>query len=190
MAGHNGKQKITLEQLLELKRHERPGGEFWDSFEHDFQRRRLHALVEKGAIRESIWNPVLKAVAFGMPALLLIGFAMFWSRTETSPVPTSPLFVEETASLQAAPASPESLPGRRATAAEDRRPAIRTDLASSQFVVDAIQSESGPAMSFTKVLYTPAIRLSTPSGASYVRDNLSSSQYQVTSAELKLGRNF
>ena len=68
-------------------------------------------------------------------------------------------------------------------------PQMPTDLSSSQFVVDAIE-DTPSSMNFRKVLYTPAIRLSAPSGAFYVRDNMSSSNYRVTTADMKLGRNF
>ncbi len=41
----NGKTRVTLEQLLALKRAEKPRREFWDEFDQEFQRRRLAALV-------------------------------------------------------------------------------------------------------------------------------------------------
>ncbi|HEX9781147.1 MAG TPA: hypothetical protein VGA56_00245 [Opitutaceae bacterium] len=41
----HGKARITLEQLLALKRSERPGGAFWEDFDREFQRRRLATLV-------------------------------------------------------------------------------------------------------------------------------------------------
>ncbi|MGH8021360.1 MAG: hypothetical protein ACREIA_24390 [Opitutaceae bacterium] len=41
----HGKSRITLEQLLALKRSEKPRQEFWEEFDQEFQRRRLAALV-------------------------------------------------------------------------------------------------------------------------------------------------
>jgi hypothetical protein len=41
----NGKTHLTLEQLLALKRSEKPRQEFWEEFDQEFQRRRLAALV-------------------------------------------------------------------------------------------------------------------------------------------------
>jgi hypothetical protein len=61
---------------------------------------------------------------------------------------------------------------------------------SSQFVVDAIEDTSRNGLNFRKVLYTPAIHLSAPSGSFYVKDSFSSRNYQVTTADVKLGRNF
>ncbi len=39
------KTRVTLEQLLRLKRSERPDPSFWDEFDRGFQQRRLAALV-------------------------------------------------------------------------------------------------------------------------------------------------
>lgn len=185
MASRKNKPDVTLEALLKLKREERPGGEFWDSFERDFQRRRLHALVEKPAFSDILWNPVMRTLAIGLPALLLVAVSVFWSQgrltshQDTLAATTAPTL--DTGSVKTTEV---------ATAAEVQvLPELPTNLSSSQFVVDAIEDNSS-SMNFRKVLYTPAIRLSSPTGAFYVRDNMSSSNYQVTTADMKLGRNF
>ncbi|MGC9450553.1 MAG: hypothetical protein ACP5I4_03825 [Oceanipulchritudo sp.] len=187
MGKRNQNQKITLEALLELKRHERPGDEFWDSFETDFHRRRLNILFEQQSIRESVWNPTLKAVVFGVPALLLVGMTVLWSRLEL-PEAGSPEFVQAAPAIQLEPATTDSATSREAAGNAVAHPV--TSLATSQFVLDAIQDDPPPVMNFRKVLYTPAIQLSVPTGASYVRDTFSSSNYEVTTANLQLGRNF
>lgn len=187
MGTHKGKQKITVETLLQLKRNERPSEDFWDSFEKDFHRRRLHALVEKGNLRDMFWNPFSKALAFGLPTLMLVGMTVFWSRTET---PVDRVMRESDPVAFESTVATEEVRERPSAISRDAIPELNTSMASSQFVVDAIQSSSGPSMNFRKVLYTPAIRLSSPTGAFYVKDNLSSQHYQVTTADLKLGRNF
>ncbi|HSH09634.1 MAG TPA: hypothetical protein VK995_04565 [Oceanipulchritudo sp.] len=187
MGSNKEKQKITVETLLQLKRTERPSDDFWDSFEKDFHRRRLHALVEKGNIRDLFWNPFSKALAFGLPALMLAGMTVFWSRTETS---VDRVIMESEPVAFEIPVIEDKVSEQPSGISRDTIPELNTSMASSQFVVDAIQSSSGPSTNFRKVLYTPAIRLSSPSGAFYVKDNLSSQNYQVTTADLKLGRNF
>jgi hypothetical protein len=42
---HKKHSKVTLEQLIQLKRSERPQASFWDDFERDLHRRQLAALV-------------------------------------------------------------------------------------------------------------------------------------------------
>lgn len=186
MANRKNKPDITVETLLRLKRQERPGTDFWDSFERDFQRRRLHALVEKPVFRDFFWGPGIKALAFGLPVMLVVALTVLWdpgavssSRTMTASLPapvldTRPATDETVAQFD----QPETVP------------AVQTTLSSSQFVVDAIEESPSSTMNFRKVLYTPAIRLSAPSGAYYVRDSMSSSNYRVTTADMKLGRNF
>ena len=186
MGNRKEKQKITLEALLEIKRHERPGEEFWDSFENDFQRRRLNSLCIQPSLRESFLTPAWKALVFGAPALMLMGLAVFWTRMDTS-------MQREADATETAPQIKVEQLAQSQSDSRDRAdvlPAVATDFASSQFVLDAIQDDAGPSMNFRKVLYTPAIHLSVPSGSFYVRDNFSSSNYQVTTADLKLGRNF
>ncbi|MEX0326823.1 MAG: hypothetical protein AB3N33_12120 [Puniceicoccaceae bacterium] len=185
MASRKDRPDVTLEALLKLKRNERPGGEFWDSFEQDFQRRRLHALVEKPAFSDFFWSPAMKTLAIGLPALMMVALAVVWTPGELAT--TKPSLAGN-----AAPALDTGSLQVTEVAAKPQTEVLKempTNLSSSQFVVDAIQ-DSSSSMNFRKVLYTPAIRLSAPSGAFYVRDNMSSSNYRVTTADAKLGRNF
>ena len=46
---HESKRPITVEDLLQLKRAERPSAEFWTGFERDLRAKQLAALVEKRA---------------------------------------------------------------------------------------------------------------------------------------------
>lgn len=39
--------KVTLEALLRLKRHEKPAPEFWESFDRELHQKMLHTLVRK-----------------------------------------------------------------------------------------------------------------------------------------------
>jgi hypothetical protein len=183
MARTHKNQKITVEALLQIKRNERPQGEFWDSFEQDFHRRRLNALVERPAWRDYLFHPAFKAMALAMPALLLVALAVVWENEEI--VAPSPLVVSRDVE-QPAMNKPVA---RVDISREEYASLMDAGSATSQFVVDAIQT-SNKSSHFRKVLYTPAIRLSAPTGASYVRDNMSSSAYKVTTADMRLGRNF
>lgn len=187
MANRKEKPDITLESLLQLKREERPSGEFWDSFERDFERRRLNALVEKPTLRDTILGPGMRALVFGVPVLLFVGLATFWTPRESL---IQPAFAAAGNPPALATGSLEVTEESGHLEAVEALAPVNMNLASNQFVVDAIEETPGSSMNFRKVLYTPAIRLSAPSGASYVRDSMSSSDYRVTTADLKLGRNF
>jgi hypothetical protein len=47
MPNYEPKSKVTLEDLLRLKRAERPGPEFWANFDHELHQKQLTALVKK-----------------------------------------------------------------------------------------------------------------------------------------------
>ena len=188
MSGKQDRQKVTVETLLHLKKNERPNAEFWDSFEQDFDRRRLHALVERRSWSDIIIGPAFKVFALGVPALALVALAFIWTPVE-SPAPR-PLVLDKGNDLTENSSIPtnEIIAQAEVVSAMDMN--LDTSRASNQFVLDAIQDKPDSGARFRKVLYTPAIRLTIPSGASYVRDNLSSSKYKVTTANVKLGRNF
>lgn len=54
--------RVTVEQLLQVKRLEKPGREFWDGFERELQQKQLQALV-----RPSVWGKA-RAVLLWAPA--------------------------------------------------------------------------------------------------------------------------
>ena len=187
MGSDKGKEKITVETLLQLKRNEKPTEDFWENFERDFHRRRLNALMEKGTRSAISFISLFKALAFTLPALLLVGGTVFWSRSSESPISRSVVSTSEPVEFDAG----ESLAQvEQQVESTESLSDFSSGRVANQFVVDAIQSSPSSGANFRKVLYTPAIRLSPSSGASYVRDNLSTSDYRVTTADLKLGRNF
>lgn len=47
MMNHDSKRPVTLEDILRLKRAERPPAEFWDRFDRELRAKQLAALVEK-----------------------------------------------------------------------------------------------------------------------------------------------
>jgi hypothetical protein len=49
MSDSNTPSKVTIEDLLHLKRSERPSAEFWSNFERELRQKQLSALVEKRA---------------------------------------------------------------------------------------------------------------------------------------------
>ena len=187
MSGNSNKHKVTLESLLHLKKSERPKADFWESFERDFDRRRLHALVERPSWRDILVGPAFRVFALGLPAMALVLTALIWSPLEKT--------AQETTLASNSTDSVDQPVLQEIAAVQQPRPEpvdleMDTSRAASQFVVDAIHDATGSSSHFRKVLYTPAIRLSVPTGAFYVRDNLSSSNYKVTTADVKLGRNF
>ena len=176
MGKNTNKEKVTVEALLRIKRNERPSSDFWNSFENDFERRRLHALLERDTLRHSFWHPALKAAMFGLPAFVILAVSVLW-------IQNSDRFASEQVAVdeEIAPLTIDALAtdqGLNNTSEQDPVSiAYSSENLSSQFVVDAIESNTSASMNFQKVLYTPALHLSAPSGSSYVRDSLSARTY-------------
>jgi hypothetical protein len=82
MGNPKDKETITVESLLRIKRSERPDGEFWDSFEHSFERRRLNALVERESSRIPLMAPLVKIASYAFPVFLVAGLAFLWSESQ------------------------------------------------------------------------------------------------------------
>jgi hypothetical protein len=189
MGKNNRKETVTVEALLRIKRDERPSTEFWSTFDNNFERRRLHALLERDTLRHSFWNPSLKAAMLGLPAVLILAVSVLW-------IQSTERFTMEQTSLdevvQPLKVATLATHQRQSNPVEvvDSALAFSSDNLSSQFVMDAIEANSSARMNFQKVLYTPALHLSAPSGSSYVRDSFSANNYGLKTADVKLGRNF
>lgn len=186
MADSRGKPEISVEALLKLKRLERPDDRFWETFERDFERRRLQALAARSNWRDRLLIPSLRALALAAPVLLVAGVLYVRQSADVVAEPR-PLLVEASSRVS----DPVSIAYAETDGVfPDGLPEMTTSLASSQFVLDAIQPASTSGQHFRKVLYSPAIRVPAQDGSVYVRDSFSPGGLQVTTADLKLGRNF
>lgn len=106
MSDHRESTKPTLEELLQLKRGERPDAQFWAGFERELRQKQLTALVEKprwwhalGGLRRRVYLP---AGAAAMVAFALVGIRYNVPVRVSSP--------ESSTQLETAAASIETLP--------------------------------------------------------------------------------
>ncbi len=191
MGMNKGKETVTVEALLRLKRNEQPSEDFWNTFEIDFERRRLNALVERESLPQPFWPTVLKVASVALPALILSAVAYFWMGPDNYAASRSEQPSKPVAQMER-PLLPVELPSSRGMrATEVMHLAVREGSHNSQFVLDALREEQADrSLNFRKVLYSPAIHLSSPTGSFYVNDSLSSRNYKVTTADAKIGRNF
>jgi hypothetical protein len=187
MGKNKGNETVTVETLLRLKRAEQPGDQFWSAFDADFERRRLNALMERDDSRTR-WSGLLKISSFALPALFLGTLAYLFLENGLPHAGTSKPAVAEASQLETLNPLPPVAEAREA--ASPGEPVAVAQGLKSQFVLDAIEDPSSGRLDFRKVLYTPAIHLSSSSGSLYVNDSLSSRNYNVTRADLKIGRNF
>ena len=184
----NEQQKVTLEALLRVKREETPDQAFWNSFESEFQRRRLHALVGKPTLRERLWTPTVKAFGLAIPLLALAAITVFQEMTPLADGPDG----QNTPAVSAAlsPADAEQFVQNTPEPADSGMGSTSTTTSRAQFVVDALQEDRTGKLDFRKILYTPAIRVSSSPHAKYVEDSFRSGGYQMKTADQNIGRNF
>ena len=190
MRMNKGKETVTVEALLRLKRNEQPSEDFWSTFENDFERRRLNALLERESPPHPFWTTLLKGASVALPALFLGAVTYIWMGSDSLALSPIDQVSKPVAEMEGSEVSAPIAPNRAFERDEAMQLAVSEGPLKSQFVLDALREQPDRTLNFRKVLYTPAIHLSSPSGSFYVNDSLSSRNYRVTTADAKLGRNF
>lgn len=78
------KKQVTLEDLLRLKRTEKPDEVFWESFEKELHEKAMQTIICKTSLRSRLLNVLCnfsfefrQAVPIGAAALLTIGFFIY-----------------------------------------------------------------------------------------------------------------
>lgn len=72
--------KVTVENLLKLKRHEQPSGAFWNQFDRELEKKRLQAMVTRESFPRRLFQGVLvrfhPTVALGVASAFVLGFLL------------------------------------------------------------------------------------------------------------------
>src|SRR5580704_11629250 len=79
-------EKVTLEDLLRLKRAERPAAEFWAEFDRELQAKQLAALVGKRTWWHSAAHMFTRVTYVPLGATVALAFAFMAVREYRSPV--------------------------------------------------------------------------------------------------------
>lgn len=90
MSNSENQSKVTLEDLLRLKRSERPAADFWANFERELRQKQLSALVEKRS-----WWQSLPDVLFTKRVYLPISATAILTFTLVSVKLSSPIAVSQ-----------------------------------------------------------------------------------------------
>lgn len=103
------KAKPTLEELLQLKRYERPDAQFWAGFERELRQKQLTALVEKprwwhsfGSVGRRVYVP---AGAAAMVAFALVAIRYNAPVRVSAPEEVTPQFEANVPSIETLPAT-------------------------------------------------------------------------------------
>lgn len=148
--------KVTVEDLLRLKRAERPPAEFWAEFDAGLRRKQLVAMVERKSVWHTIAGGLTRWTWVGLPAGAVAAAAFAWVvvRPASAPVapvnnpeslpaemaskdlaqPSSPVLVAETTRVEA------TLPATSAAPAEEPAQAVATGSAASKGSLDYFAS--------------------------------------------------
>lgn len=91
---NNSNSKPSLEQLLHVKRAERPAPSFWTDFDQEFRRRQLATLVAKRPWHIRFGKVALLGLRKTAPAAaavvaVALGFAVYDKQTAKAPTPSS-----------------------------------------------------------------------------------------------------
>lgn len=160
MMNHENKRPVTLEDLLQLKRAERPSAEFWTRFDRELRAKQLAAIVEK----RPWWSAVPRAFAglsrfhlpLGATAVLALTIVSVREFRPDSPAPARPVDAkpEAAAVLVAVPVGESG-----STLSEAASPAEATAA-----FANGGGTESGPAV----LAFDADADAATPSGATEI----------------------
>lgn len=70
---------VTLEDLLKLKRHEKPDDAFWNTFEKDFKKRTLQELVTRPSLRQAFAQWLANSGSRWIPATAVAAVAVIFT---------------------------------------------------------------------------------------------------------------
>lgn len=156
-------ESVNLDQLLDLKRAEKPSRDFWEEFQKDFRQRQLLTLMEK----ESIWSRLprfLSArshVLVPVSSLAIALFVLIVNFQDNTPIqneyfetaPVAPVIaqpeVSEVLEELIVPAVPEEV--------AESVPALSRPSPAS-FVIDVIPNEQPDSLLYTREFPTSTIR--------------------------------
>ncbi len=169
--------KVSLEDLLRLKRMEEPGPEFWDKFDRDLERKRLKTLVakESWAVRFVHWtvHRAFPVLALGGAAAAVLTLALYFQPTSTG----NPL-ADDSGFASQNPVEPTAEGGiQDALLIAVESPALVTplDVSRSDFGVDVIapQPQSYRFNRYTTDMSPKVFRASSDSSVVYLPDTFS-----------------
>jgi hypothetical protein len=182
--------RITLEQLLRLKRCERPADAFWADFDRAFHNRRLQSMVRQPDPGEGLGFR-LRAVCklllpLGVPAMLLLAFAVY----RLQPVYNEDFGTTGGEALAAAGAEIAAGIADPTPVRQDPPQPVFMAASPAQFIIDAISSEPRQPEAFRRVMHQPGLQVEQAAAvrSRYVADPIQGARVQP--AKLPAGRGF
>ena len=150
--------EVSIDDLLRLKRSEKPNRQFWDQFDHELHQRMLQTLVKKESWYLQVWNRLtsingLTQIAGSIAAAVVVSLFLIGPTMEPTLATSSP--------LQDTLMSPDFSSEVMAEADYD------TD---AIFVRDALRSKQG--VDFDQDFTTDIIQLTQNQSSDYAADSI------------------
>ena len=154
---HNS-DEVSIDDLLRLKRSEKPNRQFWDQFDHELHQRMLQTLVKKESWYLQVWNRLtsingLTQIAGSIAAAVVVSLFLVGPTMEPTLATSSP--------LQDTLMSPDFSSEVMAEADYD---------IDAIFVRDALRSEQG--VDFDQDFTTDIIQLTQTQSSDYAADSI------------------
>jgi hypothetical protein len=177
----NPPPKVSLEQLLRLKRHERPRPEYWERFDRELREKALRALVQP-APWHARWSHILVSrvapwLALGATSVVIAGFAMHnnFLQPPASLLPATPAKIAQktTVTPAAAPVLAATLPSSAKIAAPPppMAPANPLPAARPTYAVTSL-AETSNSSNYHTVHATVAFAAGRPEGGRYAPETV------------------
>lgn len=167
------RSKVTLEDLLQLKRTERPAEEFWTSFERELRQKQLTALMEKRAWWQEIPLFLSRRAYLPVGATAILAFTLvsvkFYSPNQIAQLEDTSATLQAELAPRPVSAAPASMSDTVTQVSspfvnrnEDAKARLENAAAQSETVADVPQSPSRvevlPMLSSAPAVETPSSR--------------------------------
>jgi hypothetical protein len=176
-------RKITLEELLRLKRHERPGPEYWARFDRELNEKVWRALAQPAPHTNwlaGLWERRMRWLAAGAAAVA-VGFVAWPGHVATIQKSAASLVATTGFSAPQFPSARE--PVRVAAIFPTSENADTSSAnAPARYAGSAPDASTNPAV-FHKVPATVAFATERPNGARFASDTLSTADSVIRSRE-------
>ncbi|MBI3876903.1 MAG: hypothetical protein HY300_13285 [Verrucomicrobia bacterium] len=143
MPNQDHRPQVTVEQLLRLKRAERPTDEFWTRFDRELRQKQLAALVEKRPWWQQVPQFLVRRTYLPIGATAILAFTLvsvkYYAPTELARVDESAGSPAVTVADNSAPARVEqSAPAPVAPAVSEVAATTRTEVAAQPAIDDRV----------------------------------------------------
>jgi len=169
--------KISLEELLEFKRLERPDSSYWERFDRELRAKPWQGMVRQPSLGQRLRSRAAVLGAFAVPAgaFTALALTVFWS-APVAPPPTGDASPAQVAAVDVVPSVE-----KEAAAVEPEKAAGPAEIAGDadpHFVVGSFTASDSSNDAFTTVAATHYMPATQRDGVHFVRNAIGQAAHQ------------